>query len=197
MKPRLLLIPLALVFGVLLVWPALSPAEPPTPPPSPAPAPSRHGVEIASPAAPRVSATSAAGAQVEVQCSLCHSTRTPNPNNTARELDDFHQGLSFAHGSVGCLSCHDARNYDQLHLADGTPLPYERTMDLCAQCHGPQRRDYEHGAHGGMRGHWDLTRGGRTRNHCVDCHDPHAPAYPKLRPVFPPLPDNPHDPESH
>tara|TARA_R110002072_G_scaffold51308_3_gene137630 strand:+ start:535 stop:1125 length:591 start_codon:yes stop_codon:yes gene_type:complete len=190
-KPRLVLILLAFLgAAALLLWPALAPAEPPTPSPSPKPAPSRYGVEIASPTAPRVKATTAAGKSIEVQCSLCHSSREPNPATKATDLDEFHQGLSFAHGTVGCLSCHDARDYDRLHLADGAPLPFERTMDLCGQCHGPQRRDYEHGAHGGMRGYWDLTRGGRTRNHCTDCHDPHAPAYPKVRPVFAPVQDN-------
>ena len=53
----------------------------------------------------------------------------------------------------------------------------------CAQCHGPQYRDYRHGAHGGMRGHWDLSRGPRERNHCVACHDPHAPAFGQFEPV--------------
>jgi formate-dependent nitrite reductase cytochrome c552 subunit len=59
-------------------------------------------------------------------------------------------------------------------------------MRLCAQCHGPQYRDYKRGSHGGMTGHWDLSRGERTRNNCVDCHDPHAPAYPGTTPVLPP-----------
>lgn len=192
MKPRLLIIPLAsAALAALLLWPAIAPADPPTPSPPATPAPSRHRVEIATPSAPQVTTTTPAGKSIQIQCSVCHSSREPNPTNTAAKLDDFHQGLSFAHGTVGCLSCHDAGDYDRLHLADGAPLPFERTMDLCGQCHGPQRRDYEHGAHGGMSGHWDLTRGGRTRNHCVDCHDPHAPAYPKVRPVFAPVQDNP------
>jgi hypothetical protein len=37
-----------------------------------------------------------------------------------------------------------------------------------------------------MNGHWDLTRGGRTRNTCINCHDPHAPAFPLVMPVLPP-----------
>jgi hypothetical protein len=37
--------------------------------------------------------------------------------------------------------------------------------------------------HGGMRGHWDLSRGPRERNHCVACHDPHAPAFGQFEPV--------------
>ena len=193
MKPRLLLLPAALLcVSVLILWPRPAPADPPQPSPSRvAPAP-RHATTIVPPARPEITTGAKAydGGAVSVACSVCHSSREPNPTNRAADLDAFHQGLSFAHGKVNCLSCHDARNYDRLHLADGAPLAFEATMDLCGQCHGPQRRDYEHGAHGGMRGYWDLTRGGRTRNHCVDCHDPHAPAYPKVRPVFPPLKDN-------
>ena len=37
-----------------------------------------------------------------------------------------------------------------------------------------------------MNGHWDLTKGGRLRNNCVNCHDPHHPAYPLVQPVLPP-----------
>ena len=59
-------------------------------------------------------------------------------------------------------------------------------QQLCAQCHGPQTRDYVHGSHGGMSGYWDKTKGERVRRACVDCHDPHAPAYPAWTPVFPP-----------
>jgi hypothetical protein len=55
-------------------------------------------------------------------------------------------------------------------------------MRLCAQCHGPQYRDYQNGAHGGMTGNWDLSKGGRVRNNCIDCHDPHAPRYPTVTP---------------
>ncbi|MBI5610873.1 MAG: hypothetical protein HY902_18485 [Deltaproteobacteria bacterium] len=56
-------------------------------------------------------------------------------------------------------------------------------IELCSQCHGPQARDYQHGAHGGMTGYWDLRRGDRFRNVCVDCHNPHVPAYPQFAPV--------------
>ena len=46
--------------------------------------------------------------------------------------------------------------------------------------------DLERGLHGGMNGHWDLTRGGRTRNTCVNCHDPHTPKFPQVLPVLSP-----------
>jgi hypothetical protein len=128
--------------------------------------------------------TDATGQPVRVSCATCHDTRPPNgQRHSADGLDDFHLGMRYAHGARTCLSCHNAEDYDSLRLADGTALPYTEVMALCAQCHGPQHRDYRYGAHGGMNGHWDLTRGPRTRNTCTDCHDPHAPAYPQVLPA--------------
>jgi hypothetical protein len=149
-----------------------------------------HPVLIKRPAgAPRVATrlTNFHGEPVTVACSSCHATTKPNSETrTAAELDQFHQGLKYVHGNLTCLSCHNANNYDTLHLADSRPVEFTDGMTLCSQCHGPQRRDYDMGLHGGMTGHWDLTRGGRTRNTCINCHDPHAPAFPLVLPVFPP-----------
>ncbi|MGE0710423.1 MAG: hypothetical protein AB7N76_10095 [Planctomycetota bacterium] len=191
MKRPLLLLSCLLLFGIgVVAWsPAAAPGAPvERPEPSPPAVSPRYAVSIPAPESPRVLAPLGGGGQVaEVACSVCHSARTPRPETAAAsELDEFHQGLTFAHGRLACLACHDARDYDRLHLADGRPLAFADSLELCGQCHGPKRRDYDHGAHGGMRGYWDLTRGGRTRNHCTSCHDPHAPAYPRLQPVFAP-----------
>lgn len=132
--------------------------------------------------------TNLAGEAVTVSCSTCHSTITPNPDiRSADQLQQFHQGLEFDHGRLNCLSCHNANNYDTLHLADGSSLPFRQVKSLCAQCHGTQSRDYHKGSHGGMTGHWDLSKGGRYRNNCIDCHDPHHPSYPQVLPVFEPI----------
>lgn len=129
----------------------------------------------------------AAGNAVTASCSTCHSTTTPNTaRNTAVDLFQSHRGLTYKHGDQSCLSCHNAANYDTLHLADGRSVEFPDVMTLCAQCHGPQKRDFDHGSHGGMNGHWDLSKGGRLRNNCVNCHDPHHPAYPVVQPVLPP-----------
>lgn len=139
-----------------------------------------HPVEIRRHPAPRVrsGAVDHAGLPATIACSTCHAVRTPNPaNRSAADLDQFHQGLQFQHGDNTCLSCHDPGDYDSLRLSDGRRLPFEESIQLCSQCHGPQRRDFDHGAHGGMNGHWDLRRGGRSRNTCIDCHDPHVPRY--------------------
>ncbi len=128
------------------------------------------------------------GQSVMIACSTCHATQPPNTQTrTTADLDQFHKGLHVAHGNLSCLSCHNQNDYDSLRLADGTRLEFRDVMQLCAQCHGPQARDYQNGAHGGMTGHWDLSRGPRQRNNCIDCHDPHVPAYPTVRPVFPPI----------
>lgn len=126
-----------------------------------------------------------AGEPVMVACSVCHTTRQPElANASGAQLESFHQGLQMVHGDLNCLSCHHGENYDQLRRADGSFIAYEQSMQLCAQCHGPQYRDYQHGSHGGMTGYWDLDRGPRIRNNCMACHDPHAPAYGMVRPVF-------------
>lgn len=153
----------------------------PAAPPGSVPAPHPVVVRAGRPA-PRV----AVGDET-VACGTCHATRPANAGNRATaDLDLFHQGLQVAHGSNSCLSCHDARDYDRLRLADGTPVAFDRVAVLCAQCHGPQERDYQAGAHGGMTGHWDLQRGGRERQSCTACHDPHTPAYQAVHPLPPP-----------
>ena len=151
----------------------------------------RHAVAIKpGPDTPKVltNALTHGGDPVPVACSTCHTTRPPNlARHAAEDLTEFHQGLAYRHGAQSCLSCHNASNYDTLRHADGTAIEYPRVIELCAQCHGPQYRDFKAGAHGGMTGFWDLSRGPRERNTCVDCHDPHAPAYPRVRPVFAPI----------
>jgi hypothetical protein len=127
------------------------------------------------------------GRPIVANCTTCHTTKAPNPRiSGGHELQDFHQGLVTNHGGRTCLSCHNPQDYNQLRLADGKPVEFKDVMTLCAQCHGTQYRDYQHGAHGGMTGHWDLTRGPRARNNCIDCHDPHAPQYPQVMPVLRP-----------
>lgn len=121
------------------------------------------------------------GRSGSVACSTCHAVRKPNIENvSAATLDEFHQGMSFNHGKITCYACHNPGDADSLHLADGTLVTYPNVMTLCSQCHGPQATAFAHGAHGGMNGHWDLTRGPQMKNNCIDCHDPHAPNYPKM-----------------
>ena len=150
--------------------------------------PKKHAVVIREPKPPagvKTGQLDSHGHPVSLTCRNCHDVQPVNKTNSAAEhLDQFHQGLAFNHGKLACVSCHNAQDgYTTLHLADGSAVKYEATMKLCAQCHGTQFRDYQHGAHGGMTGHWDLSKGPRQRNHCVDCHDPHAPQFPMMQPA--------------
>ena len=150
----------------------------------------KHMITIRQPAGPprvEIGLTNMHGENLSVACSTCHTTREPNIANRATDdLDEFHKGMSFSHGKLACLACHNPMDYDTLHLADRTSLSFQEVMSICSQCHGTQRRDYDHGAHGGMTGYWDLSRGPRVRNNCVDCHNPHQPKFPKMNPTFKP-----------
>lgn len=124
------------------------------------------------------------GQLVKAPCGSCHAGKAPALRRKSGEsLKIFHSGLKLQHGGLSCLTCHNNDNYDTLRLADDTEVPFDDLMTLCGQCHGPQKRDYDHGSHGGMTGHWDLNKGPRVRNQCVHCHDPHAPAYVGVMPA--------------
>jgi hypothetical protein len=126
------------------------------------------------------------GGAAHVACSTCHSVLPPNLENSAHELDQFHQGLQFNHGGLSCYACHHSENHDSLRLADGSSIAYPDVMTLCSQCHASQVTSYAHGAHGGMTGFWDLSRGPQSKNNCIDCHDPHSPGYPRMTVDFKP-----------
>ncbi len=115
---------------------------------------------------------------LRVGCASCHSLREGSPlPAVATELDEFHVGLTVSHGDLTCAACHNPSNVLSFRLADGAPVDSRDAIKLCSQCHGTQARNYRRGSHGGMIGHWDLSRGPRTRKVCTHCHDPHAPAY--------------------
>lgn len=128
------------------------------------------------------------GAPIGVSCDTCHGPGADGEvlAEARDNPEDMHASVEILHGGLSCNSCHDADDRRFLHLADGTRLEMVEAKRLCAQCHGVQHRDYMGGSHGGMTGAWDLRRGDRVRNHCLDCHGAHAPAYPQVQPVFPP-----------
>ncbi|MEK7415371.1 MAG: hypothetical protein AAB263_18850 [Planctomycetota bacterium] len=155
--------------------------------PAPQTSPAKHAVQLrAHTEPPRVltGVTDQSGRPATIACGTCHATRKPDAE--IRTLTVFHQDLKFVHGNSSCLSCHDSSDYDRLHLADGRKVAFVDSLQLCSQCHGPQRRDWDKGAHGGMNGYWDLSKGGRVRNTCIQCHDPHVPKYQGVIPMPPP-----------
>ena len=154
-----------------------------------------HPTRIVSPPSTgtlKTEAIEVSGEPVGIACATCHGTgegtaesfaqRTTN----ARAKDSprsMHTEVVLAHGDLVCASCHEAGSPDQLHIAAGESFSLEESMRLCSQCHGLIRTAYDNGAHGGMRGYWDLQRGPRERNNCIACHNPHSPAHPQVIPV--------------
>lgn len=151
----------------------------------------RSPINVARPAGPpRVASdlVDGLGRPVTVGCATCHSLGVGDPTRrTGSTLTDFHQGLVTRHGDQACRACHQGPDYAELHLADGAAVAFTEVQTLCRQCHGPQARDFDHGAHGGMNGYWDLSRGPRERHACTTCHDPHAPAYVGMMPARGPV----------
>lgn len=124
------------------------------------------------------------GMPARAPCGTCHGFVSPKDKyRHADKLDEFHKGVEVDHGGQSCRTCHAVPGFESFNLADGQTVGYHEVIRLCGQCHAQRLEEYEHGAHGGMTGHWDLTRGPRSRNHCIDCHNPHAPAIPRMEPA--------------
>ena len=124
------------------------------------------------------------GRAARVPCRVCHDRIEPREELAlAKRLERFHAGVVIEHGDNTCRTCHNPPRFQDFRLASGRSVEIGQVIELCAQCHGGIYRDYQHGAHGGMSGHWDLTRGPRDRNHCLDCHDAHRPAITRVLPA--------------
>ena len=67
--------------------------------------------------------------------------------------------------------------------SDGGEIPWDQPQRLCASCHGPVYRDWQHGSHGRSNGFWDVRQGELIRCKCIECHDPHHPPFPALEPA--------------
>jgi hypothetical protein len=117
-------------------------------------------------------------------CSQCHGL-TDKVNRTPHKVD-FHEEIVLKHDEKNrwCLDCHDARNRDKLHLADGRLVDFTESYRLCGQCHGPTLRNWKAGEHGKRTGSWS---GAKQYLLCASCHSPHSPHFKPLKPKTPPL----------
>lgn len=95
---------------------------------------------------------------------------------TADRIEDAHRDIRPVHPAetgATCGTCHVATDVQVLSLLSGEQVALDHAYRLCAQCHAPQVREWEGGAHGKRLDGW---RGRRVVMSCADCHDPHNPA---------------------
>lgn len=116
-------------------------------------------------------------------CSDCHD-ESMTVDRERRVMEEDHEDLEIVHGDLWCLQCHSAEDRDSLQLADGTPVAFGESWQLCLQCHGQRREEWRAGIHGKRTGHW---WGPKEYRACNACHDPHAPRFESREPRPPPL----------
>ncbi len=75
-----------------------------------------------------------------------------------------------------CSLCHrNLKTPFELWLLDGTPVSREDAIQICSQCHGVKKRD------------WDLAiHGFQNKGPCMKCHEPHSPRFKQMKAVPPP-----------
>ena len=119
-------------------------------------------------------------------CSQCHDKGGEKDNPKKRTLEE-HTQIVLKHGERWCLDCHDFKDRDKLHLANGDLISFDESYKLCGQCHGPTYKDWRLGIHGKRTGYWN---GPKRYMLCVSCHWPHEPHFKPLKPLPAPVRPN-------
>lgn len=114
-------------------------------------------------------------------CTECHSK--PLSKIKGKDYKKAHWDIELKHAdlnTMNCVTCHDSENMDNLKSLTGNKIDFNRSYNLCSQCHTKQFKDWKGGAHGKKIGGWAPPRASMT---CVNCHNPHKPAFEKRWPV--------------
>lgn len=108
-------------------------------------------------------------------CIECHS----KPLNQLQTKDEkkAHWDISLNHAdenTMNCATCHNPDNMDNLKSLTGNSIDFNKSYQLCSQCHTKQFEDWKGGAHGKRIAGWAPPRASMT---CVNCHNPHDPHF--------------------
>lgn len=118
-------------------------------------------------------------------CMECHTLLKPRWHYDRPMVE--HKDIRLDHGNNRfCLNCHHPTNRNAWVDYDGAEIAQANVVQLCAKCHGTTYRDWNAGVHGRQNGHWDETKGDKTKLRCIQCHDPHSPKFQAMKPL-PPL----------
>ncbi len=109
------------------------------------------------------------------KCTECHTK--PVAQMTSKELQRAHWDIKLDHANsntMNCATCHNGDDMDHLTSITGNKISFNKSYQLCSQCHTKQFQDWTGGAHGKQIAGWAPPRASMT---CVNCHDPHKPHF--------------------
>lgn len=108
-------------------------------------------------------------------CTECHIKPVHQLQDTT--IKKAHWDIELAHASantMNCITCHKEEDMNSLQSITGTTVDFNKSYQLCSQCHTKQFEDWKGGAHGKRIGGWVSPRSSMT---CVNCHNPHKPQF--------------------
>lgn len=108
-------------------------------------------------------------------CTECHTKpldelQTSNDKKAHWDIELVHANEN----TMNCVTCHNGNDMDQLKSLTGQKIDYNRSYNVCSQCHPQQFEDWKGGAHGKSLLTWAPPRASMT---CVNCHNPHSPGF--------------------
>lgn len=109
------------------------------------------------------------------KCTECHTR--PLSQIKGKDYKKAHWDIKIVHANkktMNCATCHNTNNMDELHSITGESIDFNKSYNLCNQCHTSQFNDWIGGAHGKSISGWAPPRVSMT---CVNCHNPHKPAF--------------------
>ncbi|MCM5663912.1 cytochrome c3 family protein [Galbibacter mesophilus] len=116
------------------------------------------------------------------ECTECHAKPLAEMRDPEVLLPRSHWDIEIVHGdakTMNCLTCHSGANMNNLHSLTGEAISFNKSYQVCAQCHTSQFKDWKGGAHGKNISGWAPPR---AINSCVNCHNPHQPKFNKRWP---------------
>ena len=107
-------------------------------------------------------------------CAECHNKPLEQMGSSAGQKAhwDIHLNHADEH-TMQCTTCHDP-DMDNLQSITHTSIDFDRSYNLCGQCHSKEKEDWLGGAHGKSLNGWKSPRVAQT---CVGCHNPHNPGF--------------------
>ncbi len=109
------------------------------------------------------------------KCTECHTK--PVSEMSSDDFKKAHWNIKLDHANsktMNCVTCHNGNDMDHLKSLTGEQIRFNKSHQMCAQCHSRQFEDWKGGAHGKRIAGWAPPR---VSNTCVNCHDPHAPHF--------------------